>query len=343
MHHPMKNYLLAFMLPLALVAKAQNIKTFTLQHIAFGSCANQEKRLDILDKVVAEQPQLFIFLGDNIYGDTEDMSAMQAKYNQLAAQPAYQNLQAATQIVATWDDHDYGHDDMGKEYPMKTESKKLFLDFFKEPAASERRKHEGIYTSYMFGEDGKRVQVILLDCRNFRDSLCFKKHPKIWGEYQKCTDTTKTMLGETQWQWLEQELQKPADVRLIGSSTMFLVDYNGWEAWMNFPHENERMLQLIKKTNANGVIFISGDIHHGEISKREVPGLYPIYDITSSGLTHYVWFANKNKYRVGTAFCQLNYGTAHFNWEDRSVLFEIKNKRGKTVRKQNIWLSELKL
>ena len=338
----MKYFFLALLLALTSSCFSQTVSNQVLTKIAFGSCANQDKPEEIFFKVVEQQPQLFVFLGDNIYGDTEDMNVLQSKYNQLAAKPGYQKLLATTPIIATWDDHDFGSDDVGKEYPKKEESKKIFLDFFKEPLNSERRKHEGVYTSYIYGEEGKRVQIILLDCRTFRDSLCFKKHPQIWGEYQKCTDTTKTMLGETQWHWLEEELKKPADIRIIGSSTMFLVDYNGWEAWMNFPHENERMLQLIRKTKANGTFIISGDVHHAEFSKRNVPGMYPLYDFSSSGLTHYVWFANKNKYRVGTAFCNLNFGVINLDWNKRSMLFEIKNKEGKTVRKQTVDMNEIK-
>ncbi len=337
----MKQFLFLFCCVAAIVSSAQTVSNQTLTKIALGSCISQDEPQEIWDKVVSEQPQLFLFLGDNVYGDTEDMTVLQEKYNRLATKPGYQKLLEKTPVIATWDDHDFGVNDGGKEYPKKEESKKIFLDFFKEPQNSERRNREGIYASYMYGEEGKRVQIIMLDCRTFRDSLCFKKHPQIWGEYQKCADTTRTMLGEAQWKWLEGELQKPADVRIIGSSTMFLVDYNGWEAWMNFPHETEKMLQLIRQTKANGVFFVSGDIHHGEFSKRNASGLYPIYDFTTSGMTHSVWFANKNKYRMGTAFCHLNYGIINFDWNNRSLLLELKNKKGKTVRKRNVLLSEL--
>lgn len=338
----MRSVLLSVLSFFCLVTYAQVTSPQTLTKIAFGSCNDQRKDMKVFYKIADEHPQLFVFLGDNIYGDTEDMQVLQAKYDTLASRPPYQKLLQQAPVIATWDDHDFGVNDGGKEYPKKEESKKIFLDFFKEPAASERRTREGLYASYMYGEAGKRVQVILLDCRTFRDSLQFKKHPQIWGEYERCGDTLKNMLGTAQWKWLEGELQKPADVRLIGSSTMFLVDYNGWEAWANFTCESERMLALIKKTKANGVVFLSGDIHHGEISKRKVEGQYPIYDFTSSGLTHYVWFANKNKYRVGTAYCHINYGMLNFDWDKRSLLFELKNKKGKTVRQQAVNLDELK-
>jgi alkaline phosphatase D len=65
------------------------------------------------------------------------------------------------------------------------------------------------------------------------------------------------------------------DIRLIGSSTQFSISYNGYEAWANVPHERQRMLDLIKTTKANGVLFMSGDVHYAEISKIANPGAYP--------------------------------------------------------------------
>ena len=145
-----------------------------ISKIAFGSCSNQNNPLLIFDVVVKHQPDLFVFLGDNIYGDTDNMKTLQAKYDRLAAKATFQNLKKNVPIIATWDDHDYGQNDSGRHYPKKEESKELFLKFFDEPADSERRKHEGIYTSNMYENKGKKVQIILLDNRTFRDD--YKKY-----------------------------------------------------------------------------------------------------------------------------------------------------------------------
>jgi alkaline phosphatase D len=106
------------------------------------------------------------------------------------------------------------------------------------------------------------------------------------------------LLGAEQWLWLEAELAKPADLRLICSGSQFSIEYNGYEAWANFPYEQKRMLELIKKARANGVIFLTGDVHYAEISKLEEPGLYPIYDVTASGITSTWDFATLNKNRI---------------------------------------------
>ena len=113
-------------------------------HIAFGSCGHQDKPISILKDVAKTKPDYFIFLGDNIYGDTRDMKLLESKYQQLGNNKNYKALKKKTKILATWDDHDFGENDAGKYYPKKQESKELFLDFFEEPKNSERRTREGI-------------------------------------------------------------------------------------------------------------------------------------------------------------------------------------------------------
>ena len=99
----------------------------TISKLAFGSCAHQDSPLPIFDVIVKHNPDLFIFLGDNIYGDTEDMKVLKSKYDQLAAKPSFQNLKNNVDIIATWDDHDFGWNDAGRHYSMKKESKEIFI------------------------------------------------------------------------------------------------------------------------------------------------------------------------------------------------------------------------
>ncbi len=316
-----KKLLLAFLSLLCFAAHPQNNSKKSISKIAFGSCAAQDQPLPVFDLIVKHQPDLFVFLGDNIYADTKDEKVMREKYAQLEAKPSYRNLVKNIPVIATWDDHDYGDNDAGKEYKLKDKSREIFLDFFHEPKDSERRKHEGIYTSYIYGSKGKKVQVILLDTRWFRDDL-----QKYWNEVDEdkryfyklayAPHTKKAdFLGEAQWQWLESELKKEADIRIIGSSTQFAHEFNGYESWTNFPQEQQRMFDLIKKTRANGVFFISGDVHYAEISKREIPDLYPIYDITASGLSSKWEFATPNNYRVEGPVMENHFGLITINWK----------------------------
>ena len=111
-----------------------------------------------------------------------------------------------------------------------------------------------------------------------------------------------------------------ADVRIIASSNQFSHEYNGWESWTNVPHEQERMIQLIQKTKANGVVFISGDVHWGEISKKNWSNGYPIYDVTSSGLIQTWPNLEPNKNRIGPAVPQNNIGLIEIGKHNESII-----------------------
>src|SRR5262245_22728301 len=176
-----------------------------LTRIAFGSCAHQDKPMPIWDSIVKQRPELFLALGDNIYADTDDMAVMRKKYAQLAAVPGYQALLKTCPVLAIWDDHDYGKNDAGVEYPKKEEAQQAYLDFYGVPADSPRRQQKGIYYAAMFGPPGKRVQFIMLDGRYFRTPLRRgKREPGMAATpYVPVTDPGATMLGEAQWTWLE--------------------------------------------------------------------------------------------------------------------------------------------
>lgn len=341
----MKHLFLAASLLLSFAIKAQQTSDQILTRIGFGSCISQDKPQDIWYEVIKQKPELFIMLGDNIYGDTQDMTVLQNKYNKLLAKPGYIAMKKNTKVIATWDDHDYGVNDGGKEYPKKEQSKEIFLKVFDEPAVSERRNHPGIYQSYLYGPKGKRVQIIMLDTRTFRDSLCWAgKDEDCLGEYGQCKDTTKTFLGEAQWKWLEEQLKVEADIRIIGSSTQFLQDFNGWEGWINMPHERERFINLINKTKANGVCFISGDVHYAEMSLLNRPGMYPLYDVTSSGMTHGHNCAGPNILRIHGCFMQANFGMISIDWDATGgpvIVFEIRNEKGELKLEQKVAVSTL--
>lgn len=326
-------------------------ETTSVTKIAFGSCGDQDWPQPVLTLAANNKPDAFIFLGDNIYGDTKNMDTLENKYKRWQAQPDYQRLDSATSIFAIWDDHDYGWNDDGKYYAFKNKSKELFLKYFKEPAASERRKHEGIYHTEYIKSGDKTVQLLLLDVRTFRNNLLlYKKGDSLprkeyfyTPDYKPHTSADSTLLGAEQWKWLESELAKPADLRLICSGSQFSIEYNGYEAWANFPHEQKKMLELIKKTKANSVLFLTGDVHYAEISKLEEPGLYPIYDVTASGITSTWDFATLNKNRVEGPIMDNHFGLLTITWEkDPVIKMEIIDKFNNSRIEYSIKGSEIK-
>lgn len=325
---------LIYLAPLILFLSCQE-KKVPVTKIAFGSCGHQDDPQPVLSIAADQKPDAFIFLGDNIYGDTDNMDTLRNKYTRWMAQPDFKKLDSSTKLFATWDDHDFGRNDAGKWYPYKEESKNIFMQFFKEPDTSERRKHEGIYKTEYIKQGDKTVQVILLDVRSFRnDLLLYKKGDSLprkeyfyTPDYKPHTSADSTLLGEAQWKWLEQELKKPADLRLICSGSQFGIEYNGYEAWANFPHEQKKMLELIKSTRASGVLFLTGDVHYAEISRLDEPGLYPIYDITASGITSTWDFATLNKNRIEGPVMDNHFGLLTITWvKDPVIRMEIIDK-----------------
>lgn len=294
--------------------------------IAFGSCNKQNVENKLWGEVVKHKPDLWIWGGDNVYADTDNMVKLKADYNKLLANEGYKLLQERTEITGTWDDHDYGLNDGGEEFHAKKGSQELFLDFLNVPKDDERRDREGVYSSQTVNSPKGKVKVIVLDTRYFRSALTDSKflkkryEPSVYGE--------GTMLGEAQWSWLERELKSSdADFNLIVSSIQVLSAEHGFETWGNFPHEVDKLKLLIKNSAAKGVIVLSGDRHISEFSKTKIEGVsYPLIDFTSSGLTHvYSSFSGEpNKYRVLDVVPELSFGVLKFNFEAKTVLMEMR-------------------
>ena len=318
-----------------------------LERIAFGSCATQDRPQPIWERIVGVKPDIFLFIGDNIYGDTEDMNVMRAKYGKLAAMPGFKKLRAKVPILATWDDHDFGLNDGGADYPRRAESQQVFLDFWGEPADSPRRKREGVYDAKIFGPEGKRVQIIMLDTRYFRSALkrcenCAANQ----GRYVPSDDASTTMLGEAQWKWLEEQLRTPAEVRIIATSIQLIPEDHGWEKWMNLPHERQRFFHLIRDTKATGVVFISGDRHLAELSMMDGGVGYPLYDLTASGMNNasLSWRRYEtNRHRVGTMNWGNNFGMIRIDWNqpDPVIALQILDEDGEINIQRKIRLSTL--
>lgn len=322
-----------------------------ITRIAIGSCVKQDRPQPIWDAVLAAEPDLFVFLGDNIYADTRDMAVLRAKYDQLAAVPGFAKLRASCPLLATWDDHDYGENDAGAEYPKKRESRDAFLDFWQVPRDAPRRSHDGVYDAVTFGPAGKRVQFILLDTRTFRSPLKQKANrvPRT-GPYEPSDDPQATVLGADQWTWLEARLREPADLRIVCSSIQVIAQEHGWEKWGNFPRERQRLFDLITKTGAGGVLFVSGDRHAAELSRLR-PGdagvPYPLYDLTASSLNQMLGpdaLIEPNRDRLGDVYRGTNFGLITVNWGRKgpAVVMQIRGEAGKPVLEQTVLLSDLK-
>ena len=314
--------------------KSEQQKKFV---IAFGSCNDQNRSNILWNDILKNEPDVWIWGGDNIYADTEDMQKMESDYMQLKNNPSYKNLVRNSVVLGTWDDHDYGKNDAGLEYVKKDSSQQLFLDFLDVPDNDERRNKKGIYHTQTFKIGDKIIKIIILDTRFFRTALT--KDPTGQRRYIPNKTDKGTILGDAQWHWLTNELHNSsANFNVIISSIQFLSQEHGWESWGNMPSEIIKMENLIINSKAKGVIFLSGDRHISEISKINLPHLtYPLFDFTSSGLTHtYEAFESEiNTNRVSKVITEKNFGTLTFNLESDSILMEIRGAKNLVLESIN--------
>ncbi|GAA0157886.1 esterase [Lithospermum erythrorhizon] len=283
---------------------------------------------------------------------------MREGYVKAKSNEGYLRLLGKSKVIGTWDDHDYGLNDAGKEFVNKVSNQKLLLDFLDEPQDSPRRKQAGVYASYVFGPVGRQVKVILLDTRYHRDPI----------------SSDGTILGAEQWRWLERELNSPKTaLTVIGSSIQVISNLSAstrplfsTESWGRFPKERAHLFKLLSETKREGVIFISGDVHFGEISRYDGASGYPIYDITASGITQGVekvvpsplhlivrflaWLTPTTMREMGNGcrhksctYGKPNFGTIEIDWGSHpvGVKLEVRDTNGAPVMSKSFPLSHL--
>jgi len=292
--------------------------TKRLDRIAFGSCSDEDEPQPMWKYIVSNNADLWIWLGDMIYGDSDNPAVLRKKYNQQLANQEYQKLLRSTPVIGIWDDHDYGENDGDKNFAIKKESKELMMDFLYVAKDHNVHNREGAYQSYSFGAEDNKVKILLLDARYFRDEL---ERNLLKGAQRYHKNKTGDILGEAQWSWLESELtNSDAAIHIIGCGIQVIPTEHNYEKWANFPAAHQRLYDLLNQTQPNRTLLLSGDRHIAEISKIELDSLdYPLYDITSRGMTHsYEKVEQKgepNQYRVNNILSgQKNFAQLLIDW-----------------------------
>lgn len=318
----------------------------TLTRIAFGSCNHQNAPQHMWAQIAAANPQLFLMIGDNVYGDTgwdadAGLESLRSSYALQASHPEFKGFRARVPMMATWDDHDFGLNDAGGNFPMRRWAEELFETFWGSSDAV--RGRDGVYESTITGPEGRRVQVILLDTRFFRSDLkrapWSKDRPPLGG-YVPDDNAEKTVLGADQWAWLKAELAKPADVRIVVSSTQVITQAHQFEGWTNFPAERAKLLETLAGREASGLVLLSGDRHSAGIYKTEIKG-ETMWELTSSSLN--LAFGNDieratarepDPARVTSFFPVENYGLIDIDWKAKQLTMTLKGNTSDTLASQ---------
>lgn len=326
-----------------------------ISKILLGSCLDEEKgESTAMMSIAKEGGDLFLMVGDNVYGDRDgrgyvnnqaDLDEVKESFADLAKREDFQKIRATIPMMVSWDDHDYGANDAGKDFPFRGLAERIHENFW-DLQDQDVGQWPGTYYARSFGPEGQRVQVIMLDTRFFRSSLTPTDD---WGAKGKerylpaQSGSMQDMLGTAQWTWLENQLQQPADIRLIASSIQVMPTTHGWEAWSTMPDERQRLFNLVKRTGANGVVFLSGDRHTSFIYEEANVLPYAAYELTASSLN--VSFATESEEmdarQVGTGYPPENYGAVEIDWAAKQVHLKIKSNTGQTVRQNSLAFAEI--
>ena len=306
--------------------------------LGFGSCLHQDRSMAILNTIEKKELDLFMFIGDNVYGDQEDgeLDKLIRTYKQ-----QYNNLEDFLKNVSTefiWDDHDFGLNDGGSNYRYKDTAKELFLETWQIPANDPRRQRDGLYFDKMLKKNGMKIHLIFLDNRTFKSEWKltdeFNKEGK--ERYVEDFNPEKTLLGKKQWSWLKDKLKVDSNIKIILSSLQILSLGHGWESWDKFPLERSRFFNLIDESNVSNFFILSGDRHRGGFYQFKTADNKNIYEFTSSSLNLPIPFNTEEEgpLRIGSTYRKANFGVVRI-FEDE-VVMELTSHTGEVVNSLNV-------
>ena len=294
----------------------------------------------IFETMAREKAAFMLWLGDEWYTREVDYYSEWGLWYRAShdrAIPVMQNFLKAMPQFAMWDDHDYGPNDIGKNYIFKETSREIWKKYWCNPTYGENG--QGTYTMTSWGD----ADIFMTDGRWWRsadrikDSLNGKPNPD------------KEMLGAQQMGWLKNSLlYSSATFKIIAVGSQVLNPASPFDKWWNFPAEYDDLMNFIITYKINGVVFLTGDRHHSEIIKVERPGTYPLYDITVSPLTsgtHSFGGPEKNNpYRVLGIDEKQNFGKISFSGKrgDRKMTVEYFGIKGDKLGEWGITEKELK-
>lgn len=325
-----------------------------ISRILVASCNDEELESPTLAQLASEEADLFLMIGDNVYGDRDgraysvnepELDELRESFAELATRKEFIAAREKFPMMVAWDDHDYGANDSGKNFPFKAFAERIHETFWGLDG-EDVGQWPGTYYARSFGPEGQRVQVIVLDTRFFRSDLTPTDEYGAPGKERYIptpADEPQDMLGTEQWTWLENRLQDPADIRFIVSSIQVMPTVHGWEAWSTMPVERQRLFDLVKSTEAGGVVFLSGDRHSGFVYEERGALPYSANELTASSLN--LSFATESDERdarqIGAAFPPENYGAVEIDWAGKTVSLILKDGEGKTARRNDIAFSDI--
>jgi len=101
---------------------------------------------------------------------------------------------------------------------------------------------------------------------------------------------SKTMFGAAQLAWLKGTLlDARGAIKIVATGSQWWNGASRFEGLYQYPSEQQDLARFLLDQRIDGLVFLSGDRHFGELLRIERPGGYPLYEFTSSPLTSRPW------------------------------------------------------
>jgi alkaline phosphatase D len=280
-----------------------------------------EKRGIISDSwklLSAEEPDLQLIIGDNVYADSTDYNHLWDSYTleRLDNRPFAAAIRSVP-TYAVWDDHDFGPNNSDGTAAGKEHSLRAFSEVYANPYYGTEGT-PGIFSHFQWGD----VEFYLLDGRYHR------------SPDDAPNDDAKRFLGDGQFEWLVDRLKtSDATFKVLACGSTWRASRG--DGWRIYDFARRRLLQAIVDHKIGGVVFTSGDVHWCDIQvhEPEVSRQYPLVEIISSGLGSH---GEDDKH----AFAVVDFDTTK---EDPELMIRIIEEDGREVQRRLVRRSQLEV
>lgn len=196
-----------------------------------------------------------------------ELNDYRLRYNSYRLDYALRKLHQNFPWICIWDDHETANDSypggadnhQANEGPWPqrmSAGKKAYFEWI--PIRPKAPGNQEIFRTFELGDLAK---IIMLDTRlEGRDQQVGTNDPVF-------NDTTRTILGPTQFQWFKNELSTTTQPwKIIGNQVMIgAVEIFGTpintDSWDGYPAERQKLFDHLSTNNIDNMVVFTGDIH----------------------------------------------------------------------------------
>jgi alkaline phosphatase D len=275
----------------SLVGRTKTLPLGDVQNmrLACVSCANLESGYFNVYDAIANRNDVdaILMLGDYIYeyetggfgpnGNIDriwdpaveivDLNEYRLRYSSYRMDYALRKLHQNFPWICIWDDHETANDaykdgaenhqvNEGPWSVRKDNGKRAYFEWI--PIRPKTPGNQQIYRTF---ELGNLAKIIMLDTR------LEGREVQLNANDASFSDTSRTLLGNTQMTWLKNELSSTTQPwKILGNQVMvgavnLLGSPVNTDSWDGYPAERQRLFNHLSSQNIDNTVVVTGDIH----------------------------------------------------------------------------------